>query len=511
MSITRSTKMNEIHKEIADIEKHLGVTFPESYRKFLEEEGSGLIYGLPIYGLPASQNIDSVWGATEALRLARPNLRNYIVIRFMDSRALCVDLSNNGRDEDPLVEINLIGNEQPKKIHDSFALYLEEGKRSEEEINRALRKIGNLFRYENIKEYDHKSDPESKSKRLPFKAKDWRVMRSSVHDQIVGLTAFKHDEEFNGLEVDAFISTDHPDYEPGHGVRALMILLLSDAYKNGATMEIRFTRHDPKKGERVPGRIPNQLNALLRENKIRLSRYEQGIITHNEAVNLYATILGITNELKERIKKYEAEGRLSLQGVCYILSSRLWTIEEASWILFNCPRPEGVLFGRDVPEDRMKYLESLSYGRAALAVTKFRNKLENNISENEGDSFVEIDGPLWKIVPKQPSEIDWSISSETIQIKKGDKIIVLSRPRRFMPSENQLITEDVNTLISNTKDDSRKFLLYSSDFSKVSNFKEIADRIKHKTDIEILLLPFNSKELDEKVNEKMLKARVVRT
>jgi len=216
---------------------------------------------------------------------------------------------------------------------------------------------------------------------------------------------------------------------------------------------------------------------LLRENKIRLSRYEQGIITHNEAVNLYASILGITNELKERIKKYEAEGKLSLQGVCYILSSRLWTIEEASWILHNCPRPEGVLFGRDLPEDRMKYLESLSYGRAALAVTRFRNKLENNISENEGDSFVEIDGPLWKIVPKQPSEIDWSISSETIEIIPEEKITVLSRPRRFMPSENQLITEDVNTLISNTKDVSRKFLLYSSDFSKVSNFKQIADRI----------------------------------
>jgi hypothetical protein len=502
--------MNEIHKELADIEKHLGVTFPESYRKFLEEEGSGLIYGLPIYGLPASQNIDSVWGATEALRLARPDIpSNYVVIRFMDSRALCIDLINNGKDT--LVEINLIGNEQPKKIHDSFALYLEEGKRSEDEINRALRRIENLFRYENIKEYDHKSDPESKSKRLPFKAKDWRVMRSSVHDQIVGLTAFRHNEKFNGLEVNVFISTDHPDYEPGHGVRALMMLLLSDAYKNGATMEIRFTRHDPKKGERVPDRIPKHLMTLLGENKIRLSRYEEGIITHNESVNLYASILGITNELKERIKKYEAEERLSLQGVCYIISSRLWTIEEATWILFNCPRPEGVLFGRDVPEDRMKYLESLSYGRAALAVTKFRNKLENNISENEGDSLLEVDGPLWKIVPKQPSEIDWSISSETVGIIPEEKITVLSRSSRVMPNENQLITEDVNTLISNTKDDSRKFILYSSDFSKVSNFKEIADRIKSKTDIEILLLPFNSKELDEEVNEKMSKARVLRT
>ena len=508
----KSINMKNIHKEIKDIEKHLNVTFPESYRKFLEEEGSSLIYGLPIYGLPANQNIDSVWGATEALRLARPDLRpNYIVIRFMDSRALCIELTNKGRDEDPLVEINLIEKEQPKKIHNSFAKYVEEGKQREEEINRALRRTENLFKYENIKEYDHKGGPKSKGKRVPFKARDWQIMRSSVHDQIVGLTAFRYNEEFNGLEIDVFISTDHPDYEPGHGVRALMILLLSDAYKSGSTMEIRFTRFDPKTRKRVHDRIPNQLNVLLRKNKIRLSKYKEGIITHTESVNLYASILGLTSELKEKIKKYEAEEILSLQGICYLISSRLWTIEEASWILVNCPRPEGVLFGRDVPEDRLKYLESISYGRAALAVTKFQNKLENNIGENEGDSLVKVDGLLWKIVPNQPSEIDWSISLESIQIKKGDNITVLSRPRRFMLNRNQLITEDVNTLISNTKDNSRKILLYSSDFSKVSKFKEIVNRIKDKTGIEILLFPFSSKELDEEVNDRMSRAKILRT
>ncbi len=496
--------MNEIHKEITDIEKHLGVALPKSYRKFLEEKGRGLVYGLPIYGLPANQDIDSVWGATEALRLARPKLPpNYIVIRFLDSRALCIDLSNN--DKDTLVEINLIGKNMPKKVHYSFALYLKEGRRSEREISDGLGRINDLFEVK-VKEYDHKS----KGKRIPFRAKDWRVMRSSVHDQIVGLAAFRHNEEFNGLEVDVFISTDHPDYEPGHGVHALMILLLSDAHKNGATMEIRFTRYNSMTEKRVPDRIPKQLMTLFGKNKIWLNRYKQGIITHTESVNLYASILGITNQLKEKITKHETEERLSLQGVCYTISSHLWTIEETSWILLNCSRPEGVLFGGDAPEDRMKYLESLSYGRAALAVTKFRNKLENNISENEGDTLVEVDGLFWEITPKQPCEIDWSISSETIQIRPEEKIIVLSRPSRVMPNEEQLIEEDVNIFFSNNKDDSRKFILYSSDFSKVGGFKKIVDRIKNRTSIEILLLPFTSKELDEEVNNKMSKAKVLR-
>jgi hypothetical protein len=42
--------MSEISEQIEDIEKHLGVNFPNSYKKFLEEKGNDIIFGLPIYG-----------------------------------------------------------------------------------------------------------------------------------------------------------------------------------------------------------------------------------------------------------------------------------------------------------------------------------------------------------------------------------------------------------------------------------------------------------------------------
>jgi hypothetical protein len=159
-------------------------------------------------------------------------------------------------------------------------------------------------------------------------------------------------------------------------------------------------------------KFPKPFAGLFEENHIRLSKFGEGIITHDESVSLYASLLGISTKLKEKIRIYEAEKRLSLQGLCYIISSRIWTIEEVSWILFNCPRPEGVLFGKDLPEDRMRYTESLGYGRAAIALTKFKNKLENNVSENEGDSLVEADNRIWVITPKLPSEIDWLASSQ---------------------------------------------------------------------------------------------------
>jgi hypothetical protein len=37
----------------------------------------------------------------------------------------------------------------------------------------------------------------------------------------------------------------------------------------------------------------------------------------------------------------------------------IWTVEEATWILTNASRPEGVLMGINLPESRLRYLESL--------------------------------------------------------------------------------------------------------------------------------------------------------
>lgn len=497
--------MSDIHIEILETESNLGLIFPTSYRRFLEEKGKDIVFGLPIYGLPSSHDIDSVLGATEALRFIRSDLPAiYLAIRFLDSRALCIDLSNGNKDDAPLVEIELADKTTPKTVHSSFSKYLEEDKNIKFEINDAIRRIDNLFGHEINKQYDRKRGGE----RIPFKARDWRVMRSCVHDQVVGLTAFRHNEKFNGLEVDVFISTDHPDYKQGHGIRALMLLLLSDAFRNGATMEMRFTRFS--KGSRIPDKIPNSLIKLFEENNIHCSRQDEGVITHDESVILYASILGISAKLRDKIRNYEIEKRLSLQGLCYIISSGIWTIEEASWILFNCPRPEGVLFGKDLPEDRMRYAESLGYGRAAIALTKFRNKLENNISENEGDSFTEMDGRLLKIVPKQPSEIDWAASSKPIQILPDEELAVLPRPSKAMPNEEELLKEDISIINLFTKGEMKKFLLYSSDFSETKGNIDTAKISKDEKGIEILLLPYSSRELDEEVGTRMSRARVVR-
>lgn len=487
--------------------KEFEIQLPEAYKRFLKEDTKGLINGLPIYGTSSNNHNFTILTAIQALRFARPDLPgSYLVVRFLENQALCLDLSRVRNGDCPLVAIEIDNNDKPTELDISFGKYIEIARQNEAKIDDALRRIGNLFKTGEIKFYEHNS----KDNQTPFKARNWRVIRSCVHDYIVGLSAFRHNEQFNGLEVDVFISTDHPDYESGHGIRALTSLLLSDTYRNGTSMEIRFTRYVRNIRERVKDPIPNQLVNLFNENGISLSKLKEGIITHLEAADLYAKLIGLNSDDVAKIKEFERQERLSLQGVCYLISSKLWALDEAKWILFNAPRPEGILFGRDVPEDRLKFEESLSFGRAVVAVSKLRNKLENN-NEQEGDSTIQIENQLFHIVPNQFAELDWSVITPKVQINKGEEITVLSRPRRFFPLLNQLVGDDLKPLLLTSKQTNKKFLLYSKDFIKVDKFKELTLEIKKRTNIEILVLPFTTNELDDEVNTRMRRAKVIRT
>lgn len=502
--------MEERKEQTEVISSLLGIQLPGSYKRFLIESGSGKINDLPVFGLPMSLELDSVWGATEFLRSTRSDLPpQYLAIRFMDSRALCLDLRGGIKEDAPLVETDLKANKPPRTVHNSFHRYLNEGQRSERQIKGAFKRIKRHLQETANK--DKKYEHNLTGSKPPFKMRDWRVIRSCVHDQIVGLTAIRYDEEFNGLEVDVFICTDHPNYQPGHGVRSLTILLLSDAYRNGGSMEIRFTRYKHERTkQRVPDRVPPTLYSLVYKLGITFNNAENGIISHSEAVNLYSKIIGLSKEVLETINEHEAAGRLTLQGLCYLLSTHIWTIEEASWILLNYPRPEGVLFGADLPEDRLNYSESVSYGRSALLASKLGNRLKIDAQGNDGDCFVSSNSLTWIFKAIEDSKLDWEALGCSLCFTPTDIIEVLPRPRVVLPKEISSIEDDVKTFLKHSKQNTKKFLLYSSDFRSLKNLNEIVKQVEEESGIGILIAPFECRELDNEVDQRMSQARILR-
>lgn len=361
--------MNPEDDQIQLVEALLDVSLPLSYVRFLSEDGPIIINGLPILGLPISPDITSVWGATELLKCWRPDLKPdpkyFVAIRLLDSRALCLDLRGDPKDDAPLVEVHLQeAAKPPRQVHESFKKYIEKCNADQKRVEIALDQLEKR-RLESGEQagYNHKGGG-----KFP-RSNRWRTLRSCVHDQVVGLTAIRYKRELNGLLVDVFIATDHPSYEAGNGVRALTMLILSDAYRNGGSMGLTFTPNVNR------GKVPDELVDLAKEYGISLEHASEGKISHDEATNLFASLIGLPLDIKDLTHNLEISGVITLEGLSFVIASGIWTIEEATWILKNSPRPEGTIFGNDLPENRLLYLESLSYGRAALAISRLQERI----------------------------------------------------------------------------------------------------------------------------------------
>ncbi|MCB0537056.1 MAG: SMI1/KNR4 family protein [Bacteroidetes bacterium] len=492
--------------EISYIESELKIHLPNTYKDFLLKFGSCNAFGLPILGLPAKYELNTALGATALLRLSRPELHDFLAIRIFDDRMLCLDLTKGNQVDASLVEVCISSNDQPIKVHSSFEKYIYESEQSKKQVEYSLRRIKNLYSNNLVKEYAHNKN----EGKVPFKARDWRVHRCCVHDLVVGLTAFKYSEAFNGIEVDVFITTDHPDYEEGHGTKALMTLILSDAYRNGTSMEVRFTKFDSKEKKRVADNIPKSLLITLNSFGIKLQKNADGIITHEESIIIFSSLLGIQEDAKNKIKNLELTNEATLQGVCFLINSRVWTIEQINWLIINAERVKAVIFGRDNPENRINYSESLSLGRIVCTLTKLKEKMEISSDEEVNEVETKIKGEFFQLTSFKSCSIDWLPDNEFYDIEEGETITVLSRPREKWINFKEQIIEDIVTI---RKEAGRKIILYSSEVFQYEDLNAMQAAIKNTDDLtqlELLIMPLNSEELNEEVISKMKKARTYR-
>jgi len=508
--------MDNRRQEIKALSALLDFEIPAAYEHFLATGTPDTVNGLPMFGLPVSPELSSPWGATELLRALRPDLvPKYLVIRFMDTRALCLDLTKRDKDDAPLVEINLKSTESAKRVHRSFSGYLNDGVRNARRVRGAIRRInGHLYDKGQMQfVYDHEKGAKSK------RAHHWKVIRSCVHDLVVGLAAIKHNETHDCLEVDVFISTAHAQYESTHGIRGLLILLLSDAFRNGGSMEIRFTRKQHEKGpgitrhERVAERVPYEVIKFASDQGIKLSRTHEGIVEHLEAIRLFAAAVGLDATLISDLIDRNSCGRITIEGLSYLIGSNLWGANEVAWLVSNFTRPEGILYGLDTPENRLLYLESLRYGRAALIASKMIDKLRIQENAQDGECISQIVGLLWNIETKQRGKLDWSLQGDAIQFEESRKFEVLARPRPCFPTEHSDVLNDVKLLLANSSDDNNalKCILYASDHRECPDIKKLAHEVSDRYQVTLLSAPFSCSELDQELDPRMAKARSLRS
>lgn len=500
---------SEREDEITLLEVLLGVRFPPSYRGFVSRHGSGIVRGLPILGLPVSLDLISVWGATEYFRSRRPDLgHGLIAIRIIEDRALCLDVRDGPRDEAEMVEVLLAHDQKERPAGTSFPEYL---RLANEEGNRVSGKLDRIRQHLSLQKhpYSHTSG----QRRPPFIAQHWRVLRSCVHDRVVGLVAMRHDRKLSALDVDVFICTDHPDYELGHGCCGLLVLMLSDAYRNGASMSINFTRGSLHGGRRDPVRIPREILRVVQPLGIHLTGINEGRIHHHEAIEIFARLVGICSEHREVIRRFENKGVFTLPGYAYLIGSRIWTQSQAQWLLHNADRPADILFGTDSPENRPAFEESLIFGRVVLAVERLSRRLRpqgDAANWEESDTTMTPAGLLWQVTCAHEMVLEWAVAEGPLQMQSGESIQVLASPRKPLPWEPSCVLEDAMELDSRAAVGQRKFLLYSNDIRSVKTLGKLASKVGKEHGVSILVMPASIQDLDPEVLNRMAKARNLR-
>lgn len=293
------------------------------------------------------------------------------------------------------------------------------------------------FAFDRFDEHVKRYDRHYRSKNRIAKNHVWRPYRFCVRDAVLALTVVRHHRKDNLLEVDLFLTTDIPQFERHSGAKIATLFLLSEAYKCGGTMEIRFT-------ETVwHGRVSEQLFDLAFDYGVELKHVFDGHITPSESRELYLALTGFSEEARAKLRRLASEDRLSIERACFMVHHGLWSLEEIETIILSSKRPERVLLGSSLPEQRRLYMNDLVHARLALLGSFLERKLafreretEEGAVELEGDEKhfkTSFDPELFAKVhqAEEPLPIPW-INGDEEWISEGEQLVVMLRPRTFV-------------------------------------------------------------------------------
>jgi hypothetical protein len=494
---------------------------PQSYKEFCLKRGAAIIDGYKILGLPTKEIRASYIEGTLNLRKKREDfLKNLIVISIDKTftKALCLDLEKGNKEDAPLVEVDLTKEIEPKPLGKTFQEWIEEHEGFEKRFRLAWNRV--MARKK-----------EAKGERIT----EWRTIISRVQDYIIGLAAFRYNYDYGGLEVDEFFPINQPHVKKYEPIRILLNEIFSRARDYCGSLKIIFTR----------GAIPDELINFAQNYGIVFNEEEikKGVISHDKSVKLWFSFLEFPTEVIEKIFKLEEAGYLNKEIITEIITKGIWSKEELIWFFLNSPRPEAIILGTDLPEDRIYYSDSLNYARAAFLITRFQQTLIANIAgvsvKEKGVFIEEIEnimrekGLIITLEPKNPFWIlrcnqdfflpsSWMIKelNEEIKIESNEPLILLSRPCFPMNFEYEKKWLDKNIKLLSTYKINAKYkcLLLSYEFinpayNKNENIEKLKNIVKKwsKKGIYILFAPTRMfTYLDEEIEKRMRRARNLR-
>ncbi len=507
-------------ERVEEVERIIGLRFPDSYREFLISYGAAKIGPQTIYGLclPADKDPSVVW-ALAGLRALSPDVPVELVPVFpleASGDLACIQCQEAGSDAAtaPVVLWSLgrpLAEQALEPISSDIAEYLY-GKLS---VWNGLRVMeGHVRRFE--EEYINGG-------KLP-RNHIWRPYRFCVQDIVLGLVVVRHSLVNNCLEVDVCLIANVPDYEPGSGAKMTSAFLLSEAYKCGGTMEIRFT-------ENVEGkRVPAALREFARERGVDLSHANEGRITPSEARQLFMALAEFPDGLRRRIITMSERGVLSQERACYVVNHGIWSHSELETIILGSWRPNSTLGGEAVPENRHVYMHDVAHARSAIMGGYLDRKLARR-ERIEGETAVDLEDDVRRLDVEfdetyyakiyqcdEELPIPWLVNGEHVSqaVTPGSRAYVLIRARELSDLRMHLhddleIAAGLADLAQREASGDKIFILVPRDFDQIPvQDRERLSKTARASGVGILACPETVFSLDIEASKRLSRSRIMR-
>lgn len=362
------TRVGPVHpRAITLFEQRLAVNLPSDYRAFLERDGA-MVGRVHLLGLRRSnEQPATIYEATAAVRSAGVRDKLVPVEDLGGGRYACVDCDLGSPTAGRVILVDLDRPDEETLAADSFTEY-----------ERTAR--NDAFAIAQVERRARRSDPT----KLP-RSHRWRALRLCTQNVVVGLLELRHNRDEDLLEVAAFASDDRPEFRPLESTRALTLMLLSEAFKCGGSMAVRFLYS----GRELSRFLPPNLHRLMKANDFEIPA--QGELQVGQAIRLYLALTDLGEDVRAQLTDLLDEAPLEVARACYVVNAGIWSSAELDIILASAPEPDRLLGGAALAAPFVLLERDVRVARRALLAGRLDRALASAASLGPGAISVEDD------------------------------------------------------------------------------------------------------------------------
>lgn len=393
-------------------ESSLGQTLPDALRQFIARYGAiktrseYKLFGL---GVPNIASPSLVW-AFRWLKFTSPDCPSTLlpIAPTGEHQFVCLLSESNSPPDSARVVAWELGRSAAEQmlteIAPNYAAYLRQIAWELNALDRALvtlrahiknfserfgydrgHQVGRVHQRHEAADKPPSNQPVKAAGKLP-RNHDWRPYRFCSQDIVLGAHVQRHIKGENYLEVGVFLPIDVYPFEQGSSLLGLTMSILSDAYRCGGTMEIRFT---PKVDG---GQVPRKLRALAEAvgAPIKPESLARRRLDPDDARRLFVALTDFSPLARQRLTQLD----IRPERACYAVQRGVWPKAEAEILLLADDEANRIFAGGAPPEQRALFQFDRLHACAAILAGYLDRGLALRERELSGQETLELEDDI---------------------------------------------------------------------------------------------------------------------